>query len=45
MSLRDNLTQTKRTAHQILDMVRAGMYVHESQVRWALIVLGEPVDD
>ena len=45
MSLRDHLTTTKRTAHQILDLVRAGCYVHDAQIRWALIVLGEPVED
>lgn len=41
MTLRNNLSERKRMAHQILDQVRAGLPVEPSQVRWALIILGD----
>lgn len=41
MTLRDNITERKRLAHELLDQVRAGLPVQASRVRWALIVLGD----
>jgi hypothetical protein len=41
MTLRDHLTEPKRLAHQILDQVKAGLYVSPDRVRWALTILGD----
>ena len=38
---RVGLTPAKREAHQILDLVKAGVYVHHKSIRWALVVLGD----
>lgn len=42
MTLRDHYTEAQRQAAQILDRVKAKIPVAASDVRWALIVLGEP---
>lgn len=42
MTLRDHYTKEQRQAAQILDKVRAKIPVPAVDVRWALIVLGEP---
>ena len=39
--MREQYTQEQREAAHILDLVRAGGEVHESQVVWALWVLGD----
>lgn len=44
MSLRLNITARKRWAHEILDMVKAGLPVLPIQIRHALIALGDGVD-
>lgn len=41
MTLRDHITPRQRLAHEILDMVRAGIQVSPVRVSWALIVLGD----
>lgn len=41
MTLRSNLTDRKRRAHTILDIVKAGGHQPDYQVRWALAVLGD----
>lgn len=42
MTLRDHYTPEQRQAAQVLDKVRANLPVPASDVRWALITLGEP---
>jgi hypothetical protein len=41
MTLRNSISDRKRLAHEILDKVRAGLHVENSQVRWALVTLGD----
>ena len=41
MTLRSNLTDRKRKAHQILDEAKAGADVSLGLIRWALAVLGD----
>jgi hypothetical protein len=41
MTLRNNIPAKKRLAHEILDLVRNGLRVEPSRVKWALIVLGD----
>lgn len=41
MTLRDNINERKRKAHEILDLVKAGADVMPGQIRWALAVLGD----
>lgn len=41
MTLRSNMTDRKRKAHEILDIVKAGGYMPDSRVSWALAVLGD----
>lgn len=43
MTLRNHCTPDQLRAHAILDRVRAGMLVSNTQIRWALLTLGEPV--
>ncbi len=43
MTLRDHCTPEKLRAHAILDRVRAGMLVSNTQIRWALLTLGETI--
>lgn len=40
---RAHLTEIKRQAMEVLDMVRAGLDVPESRIRWALFVTGDAV--
>jgi hypothetical protein len=41
MTLRDHLTPRQRQAHELLDLVRAGVNISQIRIRWALIVLGD----
>lgn len=41
MTLRENIDSNKLMAHRILDMVKAGLFVEESWVTWALVILGD----
>jgi hypothetical protein len=41
MTLRINITERKRLAHEILDQVRDGLPMEPARVRWALVILGD----
>jgi hypothetical protein len=41
MTLRDNYGMQQQEAARLLDLVRAGGFVSETQVSWALWVLGD----
>ena len=42
MTLRKNdQTEREKKAHELLDLVRAGVDVGDGMVRWALVVLGD----
>ena len=41
MTLRKNLTERQKKAHELLDLVRAGVDVGPGLVAWALVVLGD----
>lgn len=43
MTLRDNCTEAERDAHELLDMVKAGLDVPEAYILRALAILGEPL--
>lgn len=43
MTLRDHCTDAELDAHELLDMVRAGLDVPEAYVIRALAILGEPL--
>ncbi len=44
MTLRNHCTPDQLRAHAILDRARAGLLVSNTQIRWALLTLGEPVN-
>lgn len=44
MTLREHCTAKQLRAHAILDAVRDGIFHSPADIRWALRVLGEPVD-
>lgn len=44
MTLRDNCNQEELEAHRILDMAKAGFDVPDSAVVWALLTLGDGVN-
>lgn len=44
MKLREHCTAKQLRAHAILDAVRDGILHSLDDIRWALRVLGEPVD-
>jgi hypothetical protein len=39
--LRDKCNSMQLEAHQLLDMVRAGLWVPRDRIDWALLVLGD----
>ena len=41
MTLRSQCNERQLWAHEILDRVKAGIYVPDHQVKYALIVLGD----
>lgn len=41
MTLRTNITARQKMAHELLDMVKNGLFVEPSRVRWALVILGD----
>jgi hypothetical protein len=43
MTLRDNLNQQKKKAHELLDLAKAGGNVSAAMVAWALVILGDVV--
>lgn len=43
MTLRNHCTPEQLRAHAILDRVRAGLLVSNTQIRWALLKLGETI--
>lgn len=43
MTLRDHCTDAERDAHELLDMVRAGVEVPDAYIVRALAILGEPI--
>lgn len=43
MTLRNHCTPDQLRAHAILDRARAGLLVSNTQIRWALLTLGETI--
>lgn len=41
MTLRTNITARQKMAHELLDMVKNGLFVEPGRVRWALVILGD----
>jgi hypothetical protein len=41
MTLRTNINARQRMAHELLDMVKSGLYVAAPRIRWALVILGD----
>ena len=41
MILRNKLSEEKKLAHKVLDLVRAGLDVADEDIRCALVVLGD----
>lgn len=39
--MRDKCNSMQIEAHQLLDMVRAGLWVPRERIDWALLVLGD----